>query len=133
MRQVAKIHSHSITCASSFSQAGAVAALEGPQDFIDTMVEAWDQRRHLIASGLNEIPGFNCPLPEGAFYALPDVSGTGLSGQEVAKVLIEQARVGVTPGGAFGDVTKNHIRLSFANSDEAIESALTRIRKAFAA
>ena len=51
MRQVAKIHSHSVTCATSFGQAGAVAALEGPQDFIDSMVEAWDSRRHLIASG----------------------------------------------------------------------------------
>ncbi|HVB65937.1 MAG TPA: pyridoxal phosphate-dependent aminotransferase [Nitrolancea sp.] len=133
IRQVAKIHSHSITCAASFSQAGAVAALEGPQDFIDSMVEAWDQRRHLIAAGLNDVPGFNCPMPEGAFYAMPDVSGTGLSGQEVARVLIEQARVGVTPGGAFGDVTQNHIRLSFANSDQAIEEALTRIRSTFAA
>jgi aspartate aminotransferase len=133
IRQIAKVHSHSITCAASFSQVGAVAALEGPQDFIDSMVEAWDRRRRLIAAGLNDVPGFNCPLPEGAFYALPDVSGTGLSGQEVAKLLIERSRVGVTPGGAFGDVTNNHIRLSFANSDQAIDAALNRIRETFAA
>jgi aspartate aminotransferase len=133
IKQVAKIHSHSITCASSFSQAGAVVALNGPQEFIDSMVEAWDARRHRIAAGLNSVPGFHCPLPEGAFYALPDISGTGLSGTDVAKRLIDEALVGVTPGGAFGDVTRNHIRLSFANSDAAIDSAIERIRKTFAA
>ncbi len=133
IRQVAKIHSHSVTCATSFGQVGAVAALEGPQDFIDSMVEAWDRRRHLIASGLNSVPGFTCQLPEGAFYALPDVSGTGLSGADVAKKLIDEARVGVTSGDAFGDVTRNHIRMSFANSDDSIESAVERIRKTFAA
>ncbi len=133
MRQVAKIHSHSVTCASSFGQAGAVAALEGPQDFIDSMVEAWERRRHLIARGLNSVPGFQCPLPEGAFYALPDVSGTGLDGGAVAKRLIDEAGVGVTPGGAFGDVTRNHIRLSFANSDDSIESSIERIRRTFSA
>ncbi len=133
MRQVAKIHSHSVTCATSFGQAGATAALEGPQGFIDMMVEAWDRRRHVIVSGLNDVPGFSCPMPEGAFYALPDVSGTGLSGTDVAKRLIDEALVGVTSGDAFGDVTRNHIRLSFANSDESIESALKRIRKIFAA
>ena len=131
IRQVAKIHSHSVTCASSFGQAGAVAALEGPQDFIDSMVEAWDRRRHLIARGLNSVPGFSCPLPEGAFYALPDVSGTGLDGGIVAKRLIDEAGVGVTPGSAFGDVTRNHIRLSFANSDDSIESSIERIRRTF--
>lgn len=133
IRQIAKIHSHSVTCASSFGQAGAVAALEGPQDFIESMVEAWDRRRHLIAAGLNSVHGFSCHVPEGAFYALPDVSGTGLSGADVARRLIDEVGVGVTPGGAFGAVTANHIRLSFANSDKSIESALERIQKAFAA
>lgn len=133
IRQIAKVHSHSVTCASSFGQAGAVAALDGPQDFIETMVEAWDRRRHMIAAGLNNIRGFSCSLPEGAFYALPDVSGTGMSGADVAKRLIDEVGVGVTPGGAFGEVTANHIRLSFANSDNSIESAIERIHKAFAA
>jgi aspartate aminotransferase len=64
---------------------------------------------------------------------LPEISGTGLSGSEVAQRLIDQALVGVTPGGAFGDVTANHIRLSFANSDSVIDSAIERIHKTFAA
>jgi len=129
IKQVAKIHSHSVTCATSFAQYGAVAALEGPQGFIDTMVEAWDRRRRLISSGLSAIKGVHCPLPEGAFYAFADVSGTGMTGQEVARLLIDEARVGVTPGDAFGEVSANHIRLSFANSDDIIERSLERITR----
>ena len=129
--QVMKVHGHSVTCATSFAQYGAIAALEGPQGFIDTMVEAWDRRRHLIASGLNGVPGFHCPLPEGAFYALPDVSDTGLDGDEVARRLIDEAQVGVTPGSAFGEVSANTIRLSFANSDALLESAVERIQHVF--
>ncbi|MDI3340893.1 MAG: pyridoxal phosphate-dependent aminotransferase [Sphaerobacter sp.] len=129
IKQVAKIHSHSVTCATSFAQYGAVAALEGPQGFIDTMVEAWDRRRRLIASGLSAIKGVTCPLPEGAFYAFADVNGTGMTGQEVARLLIDEAKVGVTPGDAFGEVSANHIRLSFANSDDIIERSLERIQR----
>ncbi len=131
IKQIMKIHSHSVTCATSFAQYGGVAALEGPQNFIGTMVEAWDGRRHLISSGLNAIPGIHCPLPEGAFYAFADVSGTGMNGQQVAKLLIDEAQVGVTPGDAFGDVSANHIRLSFANSDELIQKAVERIAAVF--
>ena len=131
IKQIMKIHSHSVTCATSFAQYGGVAALEGPQDFIGTMVEAWDRRRKLIASGLSAIPGINCPIPEGAFYAFADVSGTGMNGQQVAKLLIDEAQVGVTPGDAFGDVSTNHIRLSFANSDELIQKAVERVAQVF--
>jgi aspartate aminotransferase len=131
IKQIMKIHSHSVTCATSFAQYGGVAALTGPQDFIGTMVEAWDRRRHLITSGLSAIPGIHCPLPEGAFYAFADISGTGMSGQQVAKLLIDEAQVGVTPGDAFGAVSANHIRLSFANSDELIQKALERIAAVF--
>lgn len=131
IKQIMKVHSHSATCATSFAQWGAVAALEGPQDFIGQMVAAWDRRRRLITERLNQIPGFRCPLPEGAFYAFPDVSGTGLSGQEVAARLIEEARVGVTPGDAFGEVGAGCIRFSFAESDDKIEAALDRIARIF--
>jgi aspartate aminotransferase len=131
IKQIMKIHSHSVTCATSFAQYGGVAALEGPQCFIESMVGAWDRRRHLIASGLSAIAGIDCSLPEGAFYAFADVSGTGMTGQQVAKLLIDEAYVGVTPGDAFGEVSANHIRLSFANSDEVIEKAIDRIAKVF--
>jgi aspartate aminotransferase len=95
------------------------------------MVEAWDRRRHLVVSGLNSIKGFHCQMPEGAFYALPNVSGTGLNGDVVAQRLIDEALVGVTPGSAFGEVSADFIRLSFANSDESIEQAIERMRKVF--
>ncbi|MCM8748887.1 pyridoxal phosphate-dependent aminotransferase [Thermomicrobiaceae bacterium CFH 74404] len=131
IKQIMKVHSHSATCATSFAQWGAVAALEGPQDFIGQMVSAWDRRRRLITERLNQIPGFRCPLPEGAFYAFPDVSGTGLSGQEVAARLIDEAHVGVTPGDAFGEVSAGCVRLSFAESDDKIEAALDRIARIF--
>ncbi len=131
IKQIMKVHSHSATCATSFAQWGALAALEGPQDFIEQMVSAWDRRRRLITERLNQIPGFRCPLPEGAFYAFPDVSGTGLSGQEVAARLIEEARVGVTPGDAFGEASTSCIRLSFAESDDKIEAAVERIARVF--
>jgi aspartate aminotransferase len=131
IRQIMKVHSHSATCATSFAQWGGVAALEGPQDVIDAMVAAWDRRRRFVTERLNAIPGFRCPLPEGAFYAFPDVSGTGLSGQEVAQRLIEEAYVGVTPGDAFGASGSGCIRLSFATADELLERALDRIANVF--
>jgi aspartate aminotransferase len=131
IKQIMKIHSHSVTCATSFAQRGAVAALNGPQDFIDQMVQAWDRRRKLMVEGLNRIPGFHCPMPEGAFYALADVSGTGKNGSDVAEILINDARVGVTPGVAFGNASANHIRMSFANSDELVEESVKRMQAAF--
>ena len=131
IRQIMKVHSHSATCATSFAQWGGVAALEGPQDVIDAMVAAWDRRRRFVTERLNAIPGFRCPLPEGAFYAFPDVSGTGLSGQDVAQKLIEEAYVGVTPGDAFGASGSGCIRLSFATADELLERALDRIANVF--
>ncbi len=130
IRQIMKIHSHSVTCATSFAQRGAVAALEGPQNFIGEMVSAWDRRRALMVDGLNQIPGVHCPMPEGAFYALANVSGTGKDGTEIAELLINEARVGVTPGVAFGDASADHIRMSFANSDELVTEAVRRMQEA---
>jgi len=131
IRQIMKVHSHSATCATSFAQWGAVTALEGPQDSIAAMVAAWDRRRRLVTEWLNAVPGFHCPLPEGAFYVFPDVSGTGLSGDEVATRLIEQAHVAVTPGSAFGTSGSNCIRLSVATADALLEEAVKRIARVF--
>ncbi len=133
VKQILKVHSHSVTCAASFSQRGAVAALAGPQEPIAAMVAAYDRRRHLVRDGLNAIPGVRCPLPEGAFYAFPDIRGTGLSSAACAELLIERARVAVTPGEAFGAAGEGHIRLSFATSDELLAGAIERIGAALAA
>ncbi len=125
--QILKIHSHSVTCATSFGQRGAIAALDGPQEIIKQMVVAYDRRRHLVADGLNAIPGVRCALPQGAFYALPDIRGTGLTSAECAEVLIAEGEVAVTPGNAFGEAGEGFIRLSFATSDAELTRAVARM------
>jgi aspartate aminotransferase len=123
---------NTISGATAFAQAGAIEALRGPQGDVDAMVREFRARRDLIVDGLNEIPGFDCLRPQGAFYVFPDVSGTGLSGAELAERLLQEAGVCVLAGTAFGGVGKDHIRISYANSRENLTEALNRI-KAFVA
>ncbi len=125
--EIAKVHSHSVTHATSFAQAGAVAALTGPQDFIGEMVSAWDRRRRFVAEGLSAIKGVTCPLPEGAFYAFPDIRGTGMSSLEFADYILREAHVALVPGTAFGEAGEGFVRLSFATSDQALAGAIERI------
>lgn len=132
VKQVLKVHGHSVTCVTSFGQRGALEALRGPQEFIGEMLAAYDRRRRLVTDGLNAIPGVRCPLVEGAFYAFPDIRGTGLSSAACAEVLIERAGVAVTPGQAFGAAGEGHIRLSFATSDELLSRAVERMAEALA-
>ena len=132
VKQMLKLFSHSLTCAASFSQRGAVAALTGPQDVIQQMVDAYDRRRHFVTEGLNAIPGVRCALPEGAFYALPDIRGTGLTSAECAELLLEQGGIAVTPGSAFGPAGEGFIRLSYATSDELLHDAIRRIGEVLA-
>ncbi|HEY8445763.1 MAG TPA: pyridoxal phosphate-dependent aminotransferase [Thermomicrobiales bacterium] len=129
INEIAKVQSHSVTHATSFVQAGAVAALTGPQDFIGQMVTAWDRRRKLVSEGLSAIKGINCPMPEGAFYAFPDIRGTGKSSLEFADYILQEAHVAVVPGTAFGEAGEGFVRLSFATSDEALTKAIERIGK----
>jgi aspartate aminotransferase len=119
---------NSISCAPTFAQVGAVEALRGPQDDVDAMVVEFRARRDLLVDGLNAIPGIRCLRPTGAFYAFPDVSGTGLSGAELADRLLQQAGVCVLAGTAFGGVGRDHVRISYANSRENLGLALDRIR-----
>ena len=129
INEIAKVQSHSVTHATSFVQAGAGAALTGPQDFIGQMVTAWDRRRKLVSEGLSAIKGINCPMPEGAFYAFPDIRGTGKSSLEFADYILQEAHVAVVPGTAFGEAGEGFVRLSFATSDEALTKAIERIGK----
>ena len=95
---------NSVSGTSAHSQVAAVEALTGPQDEVDAMVAEFRARRSLIVRGLNAIPGFRCLQPSGAFYVFPDVSGTGLSGAQLADRLLQQAGVSVLAGTAFGQV-----------------------------
>jgi len=118
---------NSVSGATTFAQWGAVEAIAGPQDEVDAMLREFQARRDLVVVGLNAIPGMTCLRPAGAFYVFPEISGTGLTGAELADRLLNEAGVSVLAGTAFGDVGRNHIRLSYATSRENISAALERI------
>jgi aspartate aminotransferase len=119
---------NSVSCTSSFSQLAAVEALTGPQDTVVAMVEEFRARRSLVVDGLNDIAGMSSRLPAGAFYAFPDISATGLDGSAFADRLLDETGVCVLAGTAFGQVGRDHIRISYANSRENLAEALRRIR-----
>jgi aspartate/methionine/tyrosine aminotransferase len=119
---------NSVSCTSSFSQLAAVEALSGSQDPVDAMVEEFRARRSLVVDGLNAIPGIACRMPAGAFYAFPDISGTGLDGATFTDRLLDETGVCVLAGTAFGHVGRDHVRISYANSRENLTEALGRIR-----
>jgi aspartate/methionine/tyrosine aminotransferase len=126
---VDKLMVNSNSCTASFTQRAGLAALTGPQDAVDTMVAEFRRRRDAIVQGLNSIPGFRCALPDGAFYAFPNISGTGLSSRELADMLLNDAGVACLSGTAFGSYGDGYLRFSYAASLENIEDALNRIRK----
>jgi aspartate/methionine/tyrosine aminotransferase len=119
---------NTISGATAFAQAGAAEALTGPQGDVDAMVAEFRARRDLIVDGLNAVPGVRCLKPQGAFYVFPEISGTGLTGAELADRLLTEAGVCVLAGTGFGGVGVDHIRISYANSRENLLEALNRIR-----
>ena len=122
-----KLMVNSNSCTASFTQRAGLAALQGPQDAVDAMVAEFRRRRDAIVAGLNAIPGFRCALPEGAFYAFPNIAGTGLSSRELADILLNEAGVACLSGTAFGSYGDGYLRFSYAASLENIEEALRRI------
>ena len=122
-----RLATNSVTCSSTFVQYAAVSALEGPQDCVQSMVGEFQRRRDTIVNGLNAIPGFSCHMPEGAFYAFPNITGVGMSDVELAHVLLEEAGVATLAGSVFGEQGKGHLRLAFTTSMERIEAAIERI------
>ncbi|HJH30024.1 MAG TPA: pyridoxal phosphate-dependent aminotransferase [Methanosarcinaceae archaeon] len=123
-----KIHSHSVSSATTFAQYGGVAALTGPQEPVEEMVKEFKVRRDILIDGLNSF-GIKCKKPEGAFYAFADVSEYG-NGDKVTEKLLADAHVAVTPGSAFGPSGKDFIRISYATSQERIREALDRVENA---
>jgi len=124
---VAKLMVNSNSCTASFTQRAGLAALQGPQDCVDAMVAEFRRRRDAIHKGLNEIPGFRCALPVGAFYVFPNVEGTGMKSKQVADFLLNEAGVACVDGGAFGTYGDGYVRFSCANSLENIAEAVARI------
>ncbi len=127
---VTRLMINSNSCTAAFTQMAGIAALTGPQDEVERMVAAFRERREVIVEGLNRLPGFRCLKPKGAFYAFPNIEGTGMSSRELAAYLLEEAGVAVLSGTAFGEYGEGFLRLSFANSIENIRKALERIEKA---
>jgi len=128
--QVTNLMVNSNSCTAAFSQWAAVEALKGPQDESRKMVEAFHQRRDVIVDGLNQIHGFRCLRPKGAFYVFPNVEGTGRSSQEMEDFLLNEAGVATLSGTSFGEYGEGFLRFSYANSVENIQKALGRIGEA---
>ncbi len=126
---VSRLMTNSVSCTSVFSQMAAIAALEGPQDSVGTMMDEFTARRDLVVEGLNSLPGVTCRVPKGAFYAFPNVTGTGLSSKEFADRALSEAGVALLAGTAFGDYGDGYIRISFANSRENLREGIERLRK----
>jgi aspartate/methionine/tyrosine aminotransferase len=126
---VNKLMVNSNSCTASFTQRAGIAALTGSQSCVDDMVAEFRRRRDVICNGLNEVPGFRCPVPGGAFYAFPNVTGTGMSSKELADYLLYEGGVACLNGGAFGSYGDGYIRFSYANSLENLAEAVGRIKK----
>ncbi len=124
---VTRLATNSVSCTAAFSQMAAIAAVQGPQEPVADMVAEFRERRDLLASGLNALPGVSCRTPAGAFYAFPNISGTGLASSEFEREALEQAGVSLLAGTSFGRYGEGYARISFANSQENIREALSRL------
>jgi aspartate/methionine/tyrosine aminotransferase len=124
---------HSVGCTATFTQFAGLEAILGPQDEVEAVRTEFRRRRDLMVQGLNGIPGIRCPLPQGAFYAFPNVQAFGRPVAELADYLLAEAGVAVLPGTAFGHNGEGYLRLSYANSMENIQEALERMARALTA
>ncbi len=126
---VNKLMVNSNSCTASMVQRAGMAALTGPQDAALAMVAEFRKRRDAFIAGLNTIPGFRCPIPQGAFYAFPNIEGTGRTSKQLADELLYEAGVACLNGGAFGQFGNGYIRFSYANSLENLMEAVDRMKK----
>ena len=117
------------SCVNASAQYAGLAALEGPQDSVTDMVVAFDQRRKVIVERLNELPGFHCRMPRGAFYAFPNIEDTGMDAKTLQNRLLEEIGVATVAGTSFGALGEGFIRFSYASSIENIVEAIERIKK----
>jgi aspartate/methionine/tyrosine aminotransferase len=125
---ILRYHQYMITSTNTFAQWGGVAALRGDQGPALAMVEEFSRRRDYIADAVDGLPGFDCQKPAGAFYLFPSIADTGLSGVELAQMLLERAGVATVAGEHFGRKGAGHIRISFANSLDNLKEAVEKIR-----
>jgi aspartate aminotransferase len=128
--RITQLMVNSNSCTAAFTQMAGVAALRGPQESVDRMVAEFRRRRDVITSGLNALPGITCLRPPGAFYAFPNVRKIDPDAGRLQEYLLREAGVAVLAGSAFGAHGEGYLRLSYANSVEAISEALRRMGRA---
>lgn len=127
MKLAAKMHSQTVTAAAHFTMYAAIAALQGDQTAVETMRQAYQQRRDYMVRALNQMPNITCRSPEGAFYLFPHFPHSQCNSIELADTLLEKAGIACTPGIAFGASGEKHVRFSIATSMEELERAVERI------
>jgi aspartate/methionine/tyrosine aminotransferase len=126
--KISQLMTNSNSCTNAFVQKACIEALEGPQDSVDKMREEFRIRRDIIVEGLNSVPGFSCIVPDGAFYAFPNITKTGYPSRELNDLLLYKAHVAALSGTAFGGFGEGYLRFSYANSRENIKEAIKRIK-----
>lgn len=130
--QIALLMTNSNSCTATFTQLAGVAALMGPQQPVEEMMTEFARRRELVVAGLNGIPGWHCRLPGGAFYAFPNVQDLGGDSRSLADYFLDKAGVALLSGSGFGAAGEGFLRLSYANSAENLEKAISRLAQATA-
>lgn len=122
-----KLAVNSYSCVNASAQYAGLAALTGPQDAVHDRMRAFDKRRQVVTEGLNALPGVTCRMPMGAFYAFPNISQTGWQAKRLASAILEEAGVATIGGPDFGILGEGYLRVSYANSEANIKTALERI------
>jgi len=115
------------SCVNGIAQMAGLAAITGPMDCVEGFLASFHQRRDLLVAGLNQLPGITCRTPGGAFYAFPNITGTGLQSHELAHRLLEEAYIATIAGDSFGENGKGYIRFSYAASQDELKQALARM------
>ncbi len=126
-RQISRLVTNSVSCTSSFTQRAGIEALRGDQSAVETMRREFQRRRDMFVAGLNQIKGFSCRLPGGAFYVFPNTVATGWESKPLADALLNQAGVACLSGTSFGEFGEGYVRFSIANSFENLMQAIERI------
>ena len=128
-KHVARLCTNNHSCVTSCVQFAGIEALRGPQESVNTMLAEFQRRRQVIVEGINKIKGFKCQMPHGAFYAFPNITGTGLKAKELQVQLLEKAGVALLAGTAFGSHGEGYLRFSYANSIDQIREGLKRVEE----
>ena len=125
-----KFHQHNTTCAPSFVQAAAIAALNEEGDEVKEMVKEYQRRRDYAVKAINEIPGLHCECPKGAFYIFINCKSLNMKSSDLSAFLLEKAKIALVPGDVFGPGGEGYLRMSFANSYENVAAGCEQLRKA---